>query len=872
MQSLVRLTVLLSFVTTALAVNHVPVIVDPPSNGVARAIPVGKTLIFPITVSDQDSDPLTFKVTSNNPRIIARVKSGEPTLRLKVSYLGNQSGDLVFALFREWAPNTVGMIGGFAQAGFYDNLKFHRVVKDFMIQGGDPLGTGSGGPGMTGGNAATAFHYDNEFRPGLIFTGRGQLAMANAGYAGDYSGSNGSQFFVTFGQPRFLDFKHTIFGQLLRGWSTFDAIGVVPTHNNSANPPEQSVPDQDVVITEASIEANDHDAVLMLSATGSVPSPGAKITVTANDGHGGVATKVIEVSAVADTANSPPVVAAPGPMTVPKETELDFPLRNFDLEWDYVRISHGVLSGLADSTTSGPNAGILGRAGFEGPARMGFFSEQFNVGQGAFESPIVQSYAAFGIGDRALTPDPVTLQLTPNVAFTGPVARFRDLDPAGVTLDFNSVTINWGDGTPLDNASPTHDSAMPGPTNFAVNGTHTYAREGTYTIIVKAIGNKGAIGTARSVAVVSSASIVAVGEKLDIKGPSVANRILATFTDSTSPGRPGNYVATVDWGDGTVARGVIAKAGSRFTVRGSHVYKDAEPFSVLVRIHQVGAAESTDAFAWTTVTTGGFTPAPHLPPFPAVHLVGAWNGGPMKSLLNKVTGSGLDPAKLLVNLGGTFTVVNSGSLVSTPSKIRFFLSANTTVETADTQLLVNGLPEINVAAFTSGTGGTGSFNIGLPAGQSGAGKYLLTQLVYADPIMDFSKIDKVILTGPIDPILLIYDPVSELGQAPTGEFYTSEDGTKVTLKIALDTPPSASVTFPLESSVTAEGTVSPASLTFTPANWNTGQLVTVTGVDDGNVHDGTKAYKVTIKTPTTTDANYLGLPPVDIKFLNKSNE
>ena len=97
---------------------------------------------------------------------------------------------------------------GLVEANFYDNLTFHRVVPDFVIQGGDPPGDGTGGPG---------FQFDDEFHPDAIFTGDAQLAMANSG-----KDTNGSQFFVTIGPQRHLDFNHTIFGQLVRGRDVLD--------------------------------------------------------------------------------------------------------------------------------------------------------------------------------------------------------------------------------------------------------------------------------------------------------------------------------------------------------------------------------------------------------------------------------------------------------------------------------------------------------------------------------------------------------------------------------------------------------------------------------------------------------------------------
>jgi peptidyl-prolyl cis-trans isomerase A (cyclophilin A) len=126
---------------------------------------------------------------------------------------------MTFELFQDLTPQTVNTIEGLIKSGFYDGLTFHRVVPGFVIQGGDPAGNGTGGPG---------FAFDDEFNARAIFSGNGQLAMANAG-----KDTNGSQFFVSIGPQRALDFNHTIFGQLVRGFDVLSAIEHVPTDANN---------------------------------------------------------------------------------------------------------------------------------------------------------------------------------------------------------------------------------------------------------------------------------------------------------------------------------------------------------------------------------------------------------------------------------------------------------------------------------------------------------------------------------------------------------------------------------------------------------------------------------------------------------------
>ena len=123
-------------------------------------------------------------------------------------------GDITIELFDEDAPKTVSNFKQLAGQGFYDGLIFHRVIPDFMIQGGCPEGTGTGGPGYT---------FEDEINQHKVV--RGALAMANAG-----PNTNGSQFFiVTIPEAAWLDGKHTVFGQVTSGMDVVDKLEGLPT-------------------------------------------------------------------------------------------------------------------------------------------------------------------------------------------------------------------------------------------------------------------------------------------------------------------------------------------------------------------------------------------------------------------------------------------------------------------------------------------------------------------------------------------------------------------------------------------------------------------------------------------------------------------
>ena len=170
--------------------------------------------------------------------------------------LHTNHGDIRIVLLADHAPKTVRNFttladgsakyttknaSGETSGPFYDGAIFHRVITGFKIQGGDPTGTGSGGPG---------YQFADEFHPELVFNKPYLLAMANAG-----PGTNGSQFFITVGTPDWLNRKHTIFGEVADAASreVVDAIAAAPTGRGDR-------PKDDVIITSISVEGPESSA------------------------------------------------------------------------------------------------------------------------------------------------------------------------------------------------------------------------------------------------------------------------------------------------------------------------------------------------------------------------------------------------------------------------------------------------------------------------------------------------------------------------------------------------------------------------------------------------------------------------------------
>lgn len=242
---------------------------------------------------DSDSPALSFRVevSNNTAQLSAVIPQGNPSLRISVrDDADGILGDMVFELFEDLVPNTVHRIAQLAQQGFYDGVLFHRVIKDFMIQGGDPTGTGAGGSGV---------RFDDEFNVLLQHTSAGILSMAKSS-----DDTNDSQFFITAGPTRWLDFNHSVFGFLTEGDGIREAIENVPTGTGDR-------PIHDVVMTDVSVFFDTQNRVLRLVAPHGA-SGEADVTVFVSDGQTEVS-HTFHVTVQADTgpySNSNPFLQA----------------------------------------------------------------------------------------------------------------------------------------------------------------------------------------------------------------------------------------------------------------------------------------------------------------------------------------------------------------------------------------------------------------------------------------------------------------------------------------------------------------------------------------------------------------------------------
>lgn len=166
-----------------------------------------------------------------------QTQTKEETKEMTVAIIKTNMGTIEIELFAKETPKTVENFVGLANKGYYNGVIFHRVIDNFMIQGGDPTGTGRGGESLWGGKFA------DEIVPSLKHDGPGILSMANAG-----PNTNGSQFFITLVATPWLDGKHTVFGKVIAGMDVVSAIGKVATSKPGDRPLK------DVVMESVTIE------------------------------------------------------------------------------------------------------------------------------------------------------------------------------------------------------------------------------------------------------------------------------------------------------------------------------------------------------------------------------------------------------------------------------------------------------------------------------------------------------------------------------------------------------------------------------------------------------------------------------------------
>lgn len=259
---------------------------------------------LPVPVDGGTGRPQAYSVTSSDPRVRATIAQGQ-FLTMDITHASSGasdpafSGTLVFQLFADQTPLTVERISGLVNQGFYNGKFLFRIANnfpganDYIVQGGSSDNTASGSINQPG------FPFPDEFVRSLAFTGKGQLAMANSG-----RDTNGSQFFMTTGSPRFLDFKHTIFAQLVSGEDVLQQITQVALNG--------STPVSPVIMSTVALTNTNPDGVVLLDTTQAKAGDTSTVTVTATDpADGSKATRTFKVTVSPDSANNSRPILGP---------------------------------------------------------------------------------------------------------------------------------------------------------------------------------------------------------------------------------------------------------------------------------------------------------------------------------------------------------------------------------------------------------------------------------------------------------------------------------------------------------------------------------------------------------------------------------
>ena len=269
----------------------------------------GSPLHIPLDGFHAEGDDLTYTVTTDNGAVDASVLEGNRSMRINVTGFG----DMVFELFEGRAPRPTERIIELAEDDFFENIIFHRIIDGFVIQGGDPRGTGTGG--------STLGDFDDQFHVDLQHNRGGVLSMAKS-----RDDTNDSQFFITEGPTRSLDFNHSIFGQLIEGEDVRELISNVDTDGSDR-------PLDDVSINFVDIFEDSENGLMVLSAPEGF-SGETIVSVTVTDESDNSITRQFQVTVEPDTFDGGPFLDDIGALQTAVDTPITIPLMGIDVEGD----------------------------------------------------------------------------------------------------------------------------------------------------------------------------------------------------------------------------------------------------------------------------------------------------------------------------------------------------------------------------------------------------------------------------------------------------------------------------------------------------------------------------------------------------------
>jgi uncharacterized repeat protein (TIGR03803 family) len=739
-------------------------------------IPSGKTLVIPIPATDPTGPARSYTVTvgpattvsgtttvsATAAGIHATIRTGDPHMLMGVNYAVSgtganavlATGTMEFQLLREFAPTTAQTIGGIAAAGYYSPftsgtnptryIVFNRVVPGFVIQLGDPSGDGRGG---------LPFNLENEYNSALVFSGsEGQVAMAHGGTivsgtdgSQSFGATNNSQFFVTLGAVRSLDFGYTFFGQLIRGFDTLNGIAGTPLDPNNPNnvggSAEYSRTLTPVKIISVAVNTNNTDAVLLLSATGVCDAP---ITVIATTGTVST-TGTFTAHAVADSMSDPSFLSPVPNITAPNGN-VKVALQQTDLQLDYLRYGFDRVDPAVDpayTTGSSPLVTIPLVSNTDNAVEA--VGAHWNAPSSSFDNRVFH----VGAGDKPIrgkiTPIPAGSMGVEKIASPFTAAVFT----AGNTKDAAKsfiTSVNWGDGTlstgTASGVSVIKDTSARTVNRFklVVTGSggfaHQYLLPGEYIETVKISDLGGAYLTLTGTVNVGASTIAISPQDFFKTGGVLKNQQLGTFTDLANSVGAGGYTTTINWGDGIVSSGTLkAITADSYRILGTHSYGAPATYTVSTTVARTGTSGYSGSALCTAHIAGVVAPQ-IFPPFPQAHLAQVWSPlySDSNTVITKAGDSGGNPYSVLIegtngNLYGTtrnggadgfgavFEIHKDGSSINT---LHVFTGGT------DGGFPVAGVIQAADGNFygTTGTGGANGFGVVYQLAESGSMRVL----------------------------------------------------------------------------------------------------------------------------------------------------
>ena len=293
-----------------------------------QTVDIGAPLHVAVDAYSPLGGPLTVTVSVSDPSLLeAQVLTGNRSIQIDMEGYG----DMVFELFEQRAARPTSRVIQLAEENFYDGIIFHRVIDNFMIQGGDPTGTGTSGSSLG--------TFDDQFNPELLHVRDGALSFAKSS-----DDTNNSQFFITEVATRYLDGNHSVFGQIVEGSDVREAIS-----ETSTGPSDR--PDIDIEMTSINVFTDTENSIVMLKPTG-VGTGQVSVTYTVTDQAGNSVSETTQVTVGTDSSNTQPWlndIADPAP--TPVNTNAELQLTSTDVEGDAVTY-------FAQSLSSGANGSV----------------------------------------------------------------------------------------------------------------------------------------------------------------------------------------------------------------------------------------------------------------------------------------------------------------------------------------------------------------------------------------------------------------------------------------------------------------------------------------------------------------------------------